>query len=452
MQELTSKYDILKVIGHGGYSVVLKARPKDDPSKVFALKQLDVAVRDMDSKEYRDFQEEVAILKRLHHPNIVKVYNEYILDGKPTLEMEYIDGETLESVLREEQCLSVEETIRVLEQMASALSYCHHYQLPVQELNLATDSALYRRNAIIHNDINPKNIVRTTNEDGSYHYVLIDFGLSFTDPIDVWHSKKEDGMAEYKSPEKWDMAEVDTPSDIYSFGIVVYELLTGSVPFPVADYKNEQQMHELEQKHKQAPVPDLCTQRKLALGIDAEDPCDVPDWLVYLVNKCLQKKPQDRFKTGRELRDFLDKCLLDGDAVDLPDMRQSGVIDIDPAGLSRQNAYIEVVPNIFTERQEFVLDKPFLSVGRWHDVPDSFLADIAIKTGDRFISKNHCQLVVREDETGNKVYGLQDTTPSKNGTYLREKYGGEKILPGDWVTLHNGDAFWIGNTKIVFHQ
>ena len=70
-------------------------------------------------------------------------------------------------------------------------------------------------------------------EDGSFRYVLIDFGLSFTDPDAVRHSKKEDGMAEYKSPEKWTGAEVDTQSDIYSLGVVIYEMLTGSAPFPI---------------------------------------------------------------------------------------------------------------------------------------------------------------------------------------------------------------------------
>ena len=76
MQELASKYDILKVIGHGGFSAVFKARSKENPEKVVALKQLDVTIDHEGAKEYKDFKEEVEILKKLKHPNIVKIYNE----------------------------------------------------------------------------------------------------------------------------------------------------------------------------------------------------------------------------------------------------------------------------------------------------------------------------------------------------------------------------------------
>ena len=456
MQELASKYDIVKVIGHGGFSAVFKARLKADPAKIYALKQLDIAVSGEESKEYRDFKEEVEILKRLNHPNIVKVYNEYILDGKPALEMEFIDGETLESLLKKDHYFSIDETLEVIRQIASALNYCHHYKLPVEELQLATDSALYKRNAIVHNDINPKNIVRTTNRDGSWHYVLIDFGLSFTDPVSVRNSKKEDGMAEYKAPEKWDVADVDTPSDIYSFGIVIYELLSGKVPFPVSDYKESEAMAALQEKHKRESVPDLCEQRNKAINeneLYIPDGCDIPDWLIVLVNKCLEKQPQQRFKTGRELEQFLEDG-LDG-KIDADDFEKEEVISIDPRHepvINIKRPYIEVAPNILTEAQRFNLENDHITIGRWNDTPDGILADIAIKTADKFISKNHCQISRREDAAGKAIFSLQDNVPSKNGTYYNAEKNTTRLPQSVRVILKDGDYFWIGNTKIIFHE
>src|SRR5690606_29963675 len=259
MRELATSYDILKVLGHGGFSAVFKARRKTDGA-IVALKQLDLTIDNEAQKEYRDFKEEVDILKKLDHPNIVKVYEEHILDHKPSLEMEYIDGETLETILRREKYFSINDTLDLIEQIAGALNYCHHYYLP-GSLAHPTGSVLLNRDAIIHNDINPKNIIRTQNEGGAYRYVLIDFGLSFTDPNAVRHSKKEEGMAEYKAPEKWKGDRVDAPSDIYSLGVMIYEVLTGAVPFPVKDYKVAGDMIRLEEQHRSASIPDMCKKR-----------------------------------------------------------------------------------------------------------------------------------------------------------------------------------------------
>ena len=456
MQELASKYDILKVIGHGGFSAVFKARSKENPEKVVALKQLDVTIDHEGAKEYKDFKEEVEILKKLKHPNIVKIYNEYIFDNKPSLEMEFVDGETLEAILKRKKYFSIEETLEVIDQISSALQYCHHYHIP-DEISSQTDSVLLKRNAIIHNDINTKNIIRTKNLDGSVRYVLLDFGLSFTDPDAVRHSKKEDGMAEYKAPEKWTAANVDTPSDIYSFGIVIYELLTGTVPFPVKDYKQASEMLDLEEKHKRAGLPNLCERRMSAVN-DNElvkmEECDIPWWLESLVKKCLMKNPSERFITGRELSEYYFNG-LDGKIEPAPNESPGTAINIDPASPLKHKptgAFLEVVPNILTEAQHFFLDKDFTTIGRRNEGISGFSADFSLKTADKFISKNHCQIMRQPNEHGGFIYKLQDAEPSKNGTYYNTAKNTQRIPPGIKILLKDGDYFWIGNTKMVFHE
>lgn len=455
MTELATSYDILKVLGHGGFSAVFKARRKAD-GDIVALKQLDLTIENETEKEYRDFKEEVDILKKLDHPNIVKVYEEHILDHKPSLEMEFVDGETLETILKKEKYFSIDDTLDLIEQIAGALNYCHHYYLPGNIVQ-HTESALLKRNAIIHNDINPKNIIRTRNEDGTYRYVLIDFGLSFTDPNAVRHSKKEEGMAEYKSPEKWSGAMVDAPSDIYSFGIVLYEALTGVVPFPVKDYKVAGDMIQLEEKHRNAAIPDMCKSRIAILSENnMEAECDVPEWLEMLVKKCLEKLPQDRFKTGRELSQFY----YDGieGKIDIPQAKEpeAEVIDIDPLAadtlISTEGAYLEVVPNFLTQPQRYVLIKDITIVGRGNDGGPEQIADFAIKTGDKFISKNHCQVIRRQLSDGRIVYQLGDTGPSKNGTFYNTERNTHRLDPHIKVNLKAGDYFWIGNTQVIFHQ
>lgn len=453
MTELATSYDILKVLGHGGFSAVFKARRKMD-GDIVALKQLDLTIESENQKEYRDFKEEVDILKKLDHPNIVKVYEEHILDHKPSLEMEFVDGETLETLLKKEQYFSIEDTLDLIEQIAGALNYCHHYYLP-GKLVAHTESALLRRNAVIHNDINPKNIIRSRNEDGSHRYVLIDFGLSFTDPNAVRHSKKEEGMAEYKAPEKWSGTTVDAPSDIYSFGIVLYEVLTGTVPFPVKDYKVAGDMIQLEENHRSAAIPDMCQKRLAVLtNSSKEGECDIPEWLELLVKKCLEKQPQDRFKTGRELSQFYYDGIEGKIEIPLPKDAEPDVIDIDPlssATSTASGAYLEVVSNFLTQPQQYLLQNDVTVIGRWNEGSPLQVADFAIRTGDKFISKNHCQIIKKQLADGRVVYQLGDAAPSKNGTYYNAERNTQRLEPHIKVNLKEGDYFWIGNTRIIFH-
>ena len=317
MSELQEKYEVLKLIATGGFSTVYKVEDKAD-GKIYALKMLDIDDTAMatdsqhlntDSNVYADFINEVEILKKLNSPNVVKIYEQLVLDNKPCILMEYVEGKTLEKILEEKNILSEKEVEAITLQISAGLMHCHNLQYNRSQAGYLTETQLISENAIIHNDIHPKNIICEDLAYGNYRYVLIDFGLSFTNPKKVSDSFIQNGMAEYKSPEKWEEKKPKPPSDIYSFGIMLYRCLAGELPFAVENPNNFAELEALKNAHLYNAPPDLWETRKANLekykNISLQKP-DYPFWMQQLVEKCLEKKPEDRFRTVAELnRTFL---------------------------------------------------------------------------------------------------------------------------------------------------
>ncbi|MFV0606926.1 MAG: FHA domain-containing protein [Niabella sp.] len=111
-----------------------------------------------------------------------------------------------------------------------------------------------------------------------------------------------------------------------------------------------------------------------------------------------------------------------------------------------------MVPNILTEAQHFFLKKDYTTIGRKNEGFAQYIADVSLKTADRYISKNHCQLIKKQDENGGIAYYLSDATPSKNGTYYNTDKNTTRLEPHIKIRLKDGDFFWVGNTKIIFHN
>jgi serine/threonine-protein kinase len=266
---LEGKYEILDKIREGGMGAIYRVRHRllDEVRVVKVMKPNVVADADL----RRRFTEEARTATRLKHPNICTIHD-FALDpdGMAYLVMEYIQGVSLADLLKTQGVPSLALTIEVAHQALLALGYLH-------------------RKGIVHRDVSPDNIMLTNDEDGAPLVKLIDLGIAKVAdaPIDATATGVFLGKLKYASPEQYGSlprgTKIDGRSDLYGFGIVLYELLTGVLPF------EGDTVVELLRAHVfAAPRP-----------FSQSDPQGrVPTELRGVVLKALQKNRDDRFATA----------------------------------------------------------------------------------------------------------------------------------------------------------
>ena len=323
------EYTLLDELGQGGYATVYKVR-HNNLGYIRAIRVLNAIIAHGETdKTYQKFLEECRLLLRLgngNHPNIVHIYQPLLKAQRAIVEMDFVDGKDLYHYLEEKHSfVEIKDVLRLLSDIGSALSYCHEdiykFCMDKDEDNLQDDpedgrkvlldnktkQRLINKYRVIHNDIHSGNIIRR--EDGSY--VLLDFGLAIEGDSVVRSSRRKNGAPEFKAPEKWENDSIlTTQSDIYSFGVVLYEYLAGRVPF-LFDKKNSNSVEAeylLGKAHKEQQPASIFDLRKAAFehshpGETYEK--DYPEWLEMLIMKCLSKSTKDRFKNGKELYSFV---------------------------------------------------------------------------------------------------------------------------------------------------
>lgn len=322
-------YTLLDELGQGGYATVYKVR-HNNLGYIRAIRVLNAIIAHGESdRTYQKFLEECKLLLRLgngNHPNIVHIYQPLLKAQRAIVEMDFVDGNDLYHYLEEKHSfVEIKDVLRLLSDIGSALAYCHEdiYKFCMDKdedslqddpedgrkvlLDNKTKQRLINKYRVIHNDIHSGNIIRR--EDGSY--VLLDFGLAIEGDSVVRSSRRKNGAPEFKAPEKWDNDSIlTTQSDIYSFGVVLYEYLAGRVPF-LFDKKNSNPVEAeylLGKAHKEQQPASIFDLRKAAFehshpGETYEK--DYPEWLEMLIMKCLSKSTKDRFKNGKELYSFV---------------------------------------------------------------------------------------------------------------------------------------------------
>ena len=262
------QYQILEKIGHGGMGLVYKGIHKKI-EKIVAIKALSPQLSE-DPKMKERFINEAKLQAKLSHPNIVNIINYIEHEDNIYLIMEYVDGETLENKLKREGALPYEEAVEISVDILEALNYLHS-------------------KGIVHRDLKPSNIIFS--ESGIVK--ITDFGISKLIGNKGVTTTALAGSYIYMSPEEIKGEGTTYLSDIYSFGIMLYQMITGNVPY----YYDSQ--YKLMKAHlEEKPIHPIKIKN------------NIPSKLSESVIKAISKNPQIRFKTPEELKMELKESIL----------------------------------------------------------------------------------------------------------------------------------------------
>ncbi len=270
MIETVGNLRIIRELGHGGMGVVYLAE-HIHLNKKFAVKSLNVKYTD-DSNFRQRFFQEANNQAQIVHPNIVQATDFHEEQGRYFLVMEYVDGEDLDKLIQRKGRLSEKETLAIIKGILEGLGFAH-------------------RKGMIHRDIKPSNIM-VSKIGNNLHVNIMDFGLAVLAGGERLTAADSGviGTPWYQSPEQIkDPKKIDHRSDLYSLGIVLYEMLTGDIPF-------DGEVHSVIHQQINDPAPDISSKcPKISKG------------LAQIVSKCLEKHPDHRYFGCDELLKHLEE-------------------------------------------------------------------------------------------------------------------------------------------------
>ena len=266
---LDGRYQIIKKIGSGGMAIVYLAKDLSLDRKV-AIKVLREEYTE-DSTFRRHFQKEAVAIAKLSHNNIVGIYDIITEDETMCLVMEYIEGETLKDKINRDGAMPWQQVVKYGIQIANALAYAHS-------------------NQIIHKDVKSQNIIIDKHDTVK----ITDFGISqMMNNTTITHNKGVLGSAHYFSPEQARGEKLSYQTDVYSLGVVLYEMLIGELPFTADNPVS------VALKHIQEPA------KNVHMLVN-----DIPESLGFIVSKCLEKNPENRFASMQALSKALSSLTM----------------------------------------------------------------------------------------------------------------------------------------------
>ncbi len=266
------RYEIIEELGRGNMGVVYKVR---DPliERLVAIKTIDLRNLNKEEKDEYEarFYQEAKAAGSLNHPNIITIHELGKSGDVAYIAMELMEGPKLQNILADNQSLSIDEKLDIAFQVAVGLAYAHEHE-------------------VVHRDIKPSNIMVLRDK----HVKIADFGIARMNSSS-WRTQtgKIMGSPLYMSPEQVQSHPVDSRTDIFSLGVVLYKMLTGRLPFN-GDNVNSV-WYQIVNKNPQKPS-----------SLNPE----IPDKLDRIIFKCLAKKPEDRYLNANELADELNSCRL----------------------------------------------------------------------------------------------------------------------------------------------
>ena len=275
-QKINDRYEIIRSIGEGGMANVYLGYDTILDRNV-AIKVLRGDMSN-DEKFVRRFQREALSASSLAHPNIVEMYDVGEDDGLYYIVMEYIEGKTLKQLLKKRGTLTLSEAIDIMLQLTEGMAHAH-------------DSY------IIHRDLKPQNIM--IKDDGQIK--ITDFGIAMAlNSTQLTQTNSVMGSVHYLPPEQASGKGCTIKSDIYSMGIIFYELLSGSLPF-----RGENAV-EIALKHMREPLPSL-----------REENSAIPQSIENIIKKATAKNPKNRYDSARSMHEDL-LTALDDERMDEP--------------------------------------------------------------------------------------------------------------------------------------
>jgi predicted Ser/Thr protein kinase len=257
---LGGRYEILELLGQGGMGAVYKAADRE-VDRIVAVKVIRPEMASNPEILAR-FKQELVLSSKVTDRNVIRIYDLGEAQGVKFITMEFLEGDNLHRILKQRGKLDIAEAVEIMEQVASGLAAAH-------------------REGIIHRDLKPANIMR----DKSGRVVVMDFGLARTFSGDgMTQTGMMLGTMEYMSPEQAQGMDVKASSDIFTVGLILYELLAGTTPF-----------------HAESAIASLLmrTQKRAAPLVDVDK--NIPGTLSNIVAKCLEKDPASRYQSAEEL-------------------------------------------------------------------------------------------------------------------------------------------------------
>ena len=263
-QKINDRYEIIRSIGEGGMAnVYLGYDTILDRNVAIKVLRGDLAG---DEKFVRRFQREALSASSLAHPSIVEMYDVGVDDGLYFIVMEYVDGKTLKQLIKKRGNLTLSEAIDIMLQLTDGMSHAH-------------DSY------IIHRDLKPQNIM--IKDDGQIK--ITDFGIAMAlNSTQLTQTNSVMGSVHYLPPEQASGKGSTIKSDIYSMGIIFYELLSGSLPF------RGDNAVEIALKHMRDPLPSL-----------RQENSNIPQSIENIILKATAKNPKNRYEDARSMHDDL---------------------------------------------------------------------------------------------------------------------------------------------------
>ncbi len=294
------RYEIIRELGQGGQSVAYLAQ---DPviGRMVAIKLMKSlgAFTNVTQQEYTQrFLREAQAAGRLMHGNIAVIYDVGEAEGAPFIAMEFIEGQTLGSLLKREFPLPLDRVVRLMTQVLSGLGYAHKHN-------------------IIHRDIKPGNIMVTDNDVVK----LVDFGIAKLDSSQLTNVGHVLGTPSYMSPEQITGEKVDRRSDIFSAGVVLYQILAGRLPF--------------EGEHPTTVIYKIMHEPYAPLKIDSTL---FPPQMDGILFKAMAKRPEDRYSDCAAMEKELSALLVSQPKQALADLEEESTISLELKSVPRQAA------------------------------------------------------------------------------------------------------------------